>query len=131
MESSSSSFAPTPLSFATLAVRADDWPQWMGPQRDGVLRETGLLDRFPKDGPKVLWRSKLAWGYAGPAVADGLVYVLDYQTNDNVTITTTGTTTTIDVNGATTLATCRISYTEAAAAGAAPTITQPGNKAGC
>lgn len=64
--------------------------------------------------------------------AAGIVVAANLNaTNDNVTITTTGTTTTIDVNGAATPATCRISYTEAASAGAAPTITQPGNKAGC
>lgn len=57
--------------------RADDWPQWLGPQRDGVWRETGLLDKFPAGGPKVLWRSPLGTGYAGPAVAGDRVYVLD------------------------------------------------------
>src|SRR5262249_41060149 len=35
---------------------ADDWPQWLGPQRDGVWRETGILEKFPKGGPKVRWR---------------------------------------------------------------------------
>ena len=58
---------------AISAVRADDWPQWMGPKRDNVWREKGILDSFPKDGPKVLWRAKIANGYSGPAVADGLV----------------------------------------------------------
>lgn len=58
-------------------VRADDWPGWLGPQRDGVWRETGLLDRFPKGGPKILWRTPVGGGYAGPAVADGKVYVPD------------------------------------------------------
>src|SRR5215469_11971433 len=64
------------LSLPTLA-RADDWPQWLGPQRDGVWRETGILDRFPKGGPKVRWRTPLGGGYAGPAVAGGRVYVTD------------------------------------------------------
>ena len=59
------------------AVRADDWPQWLGPQRDGVWREKGILDKFPKGGPKVLWRVPIGGGYAGPAVADGKVYVTD------------------------------------------------------
>jgi outer membrane protein assembly factor BamB len=59
------------------AGRADDWPQWLGPQRDGVWRETGILTRFPKGGPKVLWRKQIGGGYAGPAVADGKVYVID------------------------------------------------------
>src|SRR5438309_732681 len=57
--------------------RADDWPQWLGPQRDGVWRETGLVDQFPAGGPPVRWRTPIAAGYAGPAVAGGRVYVLD------------------------------------------------------
>ena len=56
-------------------ARADDWPQWMGPKRDNVWREKGILAKFPKDGPKVLWRTPIAGGYAGPAVAYGRVYV--------------------------------------------------------
>lgn len=60
-------------------LRADDWPQWLGPQRDGVWRETGILEKFPEGGPKVRWRVPIGGGYAGPAVADGRVYVLDRQ----------------------------------------------------
>ncbi len=59
------------------AVRADNWPQWMGPQRDGVWRETGLLSSFPPGGPKVRWRTPIGGGYSGPAVANGRVYVTD------------------------------------------------------
>jgi outer membrane protein assembly factor BamB len=58
-------------------VRADDWPQWLGPQRDGVWREKGIVEKFPKGGPKVLWRTPIGGGYAGPAVAGGKVYVTD------------------------------------------------------
>lgn len=63
----------------TTAVHADDWPQWMGPERDGVWRETGLVDTFPKDGPPVRWRVKIGGGYAGPAVVGDRVYVTDKQ----------------------------------------------------
>jgi MSHA pilin protein MshA len=73
----------------------------------------------------------LANGYptaAGILVAAALDGATN-QTTNNVTVTTTGTTTTVDVNGATTLATCRISYTEAASAGASPTISV--TKTGC
>src|SRR5262249_36543825 len=38
-------------------LRAADWPQWFGPQRDGVWRETGLLAKFPKGGPTITWRT--------------------------------------------------------------------------
>jgi outer membrane protein assembly factor BamB len=60
-----------------LPARADDWPQWLGPMRDGVWRETGILEKFPDGGPPVRWRSPVASGYAGPAVASGKVFVTD------------------------------------------------------
>ena len=59
------------------AVRADDWPQWFGPQRDGVWRETGLIEKFPAGGPKVAWEAPVGQGYAGPAVAGGKVFVME------------------------------------------------------
>jgi outer membrane protein assembly factor BamB len=55
---------------------ADDWPQWLGPNRDGVWRETGIVERLPKQ-PAVRWRAPLGEGYSGPTVAQGKVYVLD------------------------------------------------------
>jgi outer membrane protein assembly factor BamB len=57
--------------------RAADWPQWMGPHRDGVWRETDLIEKFPAGGPKVSWEAKVGQGYAGPAVAGGKVFVLE------------------------------------------------------
>jgi outer membrane protein assembly factor BamB len=62
----------------------DDWPQWMGSQRDGVWRETGILKKLPKDGLKPEWRCELAQGYSGPAVADGKIFVTDWQRAANV-----------------------------------------------
>jgi len=59
------------------AAFADDWPQWFGPKRDAVWRETGILETFPPEGPKVRWRTPIGGGYAGPAVAGGRVYVTD------------------------------------------------------
>lgn len=67
-----------------LAVsRADDWPQWMGPKRDNVWRETGLVDTLPVQA-KIVWRVPVAGGYSGPSVAGDSVYVSDYVTQDNV-----------------------------------------------
>ena len=71
--------------FAALSL-ADDWPQWMGPKRDNVWRETGLLEKFPESGPKVVWRSPVAGGYAGPAVVGERLYVTDYVTQDDVKV---------------------------------------------
>lgn len=70
-----------PALFLAIAVsgflRADDWPQWLGPQRDSVWRETGILEKFPAAGPKVRWRVPVNAGYTGPAVANGRVYLTD------------------------------------------------------
>lgn len=77
---------PVLVILVVTSVSAEDWPQWMGPQRDNVWREDGILDKFPEGGPKVLWRSPLAGGYAGPAVANGRVFVPDYVTADNVKV---------------------------------------------
>jgi outer membrane protein assembly factor BamB len=68
---------PLALLVVVASARADDWPQWLGPQRDGVWRETGILDHFPKDGPTIKWRVPIHGGYAGPSAANGKVYVFD------------------------------------------------------
>lgn len=65
------------VSSASLAA---DWPQWMGPNRDAVWSETGIIEKFPEGGPKVLWRREVGAGYAGPAVVGDRVYLMDYNT---------------------------------------------------
>jgi outer membrane protein assembly factor BamB len=60
-------------------TQATDWPQWRGPQRDGVWRESGVIDEIPESGLPVKWRVEVGLGYSGPAVADGKVFVADYQ----------------------------------------------------
>ena len=66
-------------SIVSSMLHADSWPQWLGPQRDGVWREKGILEKFPEGGPKPIWRVELGAGYSGPAVAGGRVFVLDRQ----------------------------------------------------
>jgi outer membrane protein assembly factor BamB len=61
------------------AVRAEDWPQWRGPSRDGVCSETGLLESFPATGLKVRWRVPVGWGFSSPVVAEGRVYLADSE----------------------------------------------------
>lgn len=58
-------------------IRADDWPQWRGLNRDGVWTETGILDSFPPDGLKARWRAKVGPGWSSPVVAKGRVFVTD------------------------------------------------------
>lgn len=62
-------------------AHGDDWPQWMGPKRDSVWRESGLVDRFPASGPKTLWRVPVDGGFSGPAVAGGKVFLFDFVSN--------------------------------------------------
>lgn len=71
--------SPDPASIPswTGAVAAgDDWPQFRGPGRDGISRETGLLLDWPADGPPELWRTPLGEGYSGIAVVDGRLFTL-------------------------------------------------------
>jgi outer membrane protein assembly factor BamB len=56
------------------AAFGKDWPQWRGPNHDGISKETGLLKTWPQAGPKVLWQAPLGLGYSCVAVADGRVF---------------------------------------------------------
>src|SRR5688572_17015577 len=56
---------------------ANDWPQWRGPDRTGVSKETGLLQSWPKGGPKRLWLyEKAGNGYSGPAIVQGKLFTM-------------------------------------------------------
>src|SRR4030042_890039 len=59
-----------------------DWPQYLGPDRNAISPEKGLLRSWPEAGPKVLWAISLGAGYGGAAVSDGKVYVLDRDGNE-------------------------------------------------
>lgn len=50
----------------------------MGPKRDGVFREKGIVDSIPESGQAIKWRVPIGGRYAEPAVADGRVFVFDY-----------------------------------------------------
>jgi outer membrane protein assembly factor BamB len=59
------------------AVQAADWPQWRGPNRDGICSETGLLSEWPEGGPKLLWEiAGLGIGYSSMAIVDGKLYTM-------------------------------------------------------
>ena len=57
-----------------------DWPQWRGPNRDGIAAEQGLLETWPKDGPKLAWELRdlidIGAGYGSPAVVGDKVYII-------------------------------------------------------
>ena len=70
------------LSFQSIQAQAEDWPTFRGAGRTAVSAESGLLDSWPSDGPKLLWTAKGAGnGYASPAVVAGRVYTLGDHDN--------------------------------------------------
>jgi outer membrane protein assembly factor BamB len=69
------------LLLSPFAAQAEDWPRWLGAASDSSWNETGLMAEFPAAGPKVKWRAKVSWGYSGPAVAGGKVFLTDYETD--------------------------------------------------
>ena len=63
------------MGWLVMPVVAADWPQWRGPQRDGISRETGLLDAWPAGGPRQIWKTEgLGQGYAALAIAQGKLF---------------------------------------------------------
>ncbi len=65
------------LLFPLLAA-AHDWPQWRGPDRNGISTETGWLDTWPANGPKTAWKSHVGLGFSSFAVADGRVFTMGH-----------------------------------------------------
>ena len=56
---------------------ADDWPQFLGPNRNSTSAEKGITRKWPESGPEVLWKVPVGRGFGGPAIHDGRVYLLD------------------------------------------------------
>jgi hypothetical protein len=58
---------------------AQDWPQYLGPERNSTSPQKGILTTWPEKGPEVLWTTNVGIGYGGPVVKDGKVYLLDRE----------------------------------------------------
>jgi outer membrane protein assembly factor BamB len=66
------------LTFQT--TRGADWPQWRGPERNGISKEKGLLKEWPKEGPQLKWQVKdLGEGYSTPSIVGERLYVITNQ----------------------------------------------------
>ncbi len=62
---------------AHLAAQTAEWPQWRGPNRDGMSKEAGLLKQWPVDGPPIVWKAIGAGtGYSSLAISDGRIYTM-------------------------------------------------------
>lgn len=60
---------------------AADWPCWRGPSHDGISKETGWLDQWPRQGPTIAWKASVGVGFSALAVADGRLFTLGNQDN--------------------------------------------------
>ena len=68
-------------------ARASDWPQWRGPDRTEVSKETGLLKQWPASGPKRVWLYENAGnGYSGPAIAGGKLFTMGTRDGGEILI---------------------------------------------
>jgi len=64
---------------------SDEWPQWRGPQRDGIWREKDIVKTLTQETLDIRWRAPIAGGYSGPTVVNGRVYVTDRLTKPKQT----------------------------------------------
>ena len=65
------------LGSITLAAstQALDWPQWQGPDRNAISKETGLLKEWPQEGPPLAWKvTDIGGGYSAPSIAAGKIF---------------------------------------------------------
>jgi len=67
--------------WSTAALFAEDWPRFLGPRANGISSETGLLDKWPSNGPPVLWETRIGTGYGAPSVL-GNRLVLHHRIGD-------------------------------------------------
>jgi alcohol dehydrogenase (cytochrome c) len=64
---------------------AEDWPQWQGPNRNAISKETGLLKEWPKDGPPLAWKiTGLGGGDSAPSIAAGRIYGMAIRGQDEI-----------------------------------------------
>jgi outer membrane protein assembly factor BamB len=75
---------PSATTFAA-SPEPSDWPQWQGPDRTAISKETGLLKEWPKAGPPLAWKIKgLGGGYSAPSIAAGRIFGMSYRGDDEV-----------------------------------------------
>jgi len=71
------------LCLGNIPAASFDWPQWRGPDRSDASKETGLLKKWPAEGPKRVWLYENAGnGYSGPAIANGKFFTIGTRDNN-------------------------------------------------
>src|SRR5712692_232592 len=69
------------VSVLSVTGMAQDWPQFLGPHANGISDETGLLDKWPTNGPPVLWEKEIGTGYTAPSILENML-VLHHRIRD-------------------------------------------------
>lgn len=76
--------ATSDTSSANKSLSTSDWPQWRGPERNGLSLESGLLKQWPKEGPKLLWQvNDIGDGYSTPSVVGTRIYLMSNRGMEN------------------------------------------------
>ena len=75
------------LCIGSQVAPAADWPQWRGPQRNGISAETGLAKEWPAEGPKLLWQVKdIGDGFSTPAIVGERLYLMSNKGTDDESV---------------------------------------------
>ena len=76
-------FATIAAAAASSALQASDWPNWRGPNHNGISTETGWKANWPADGPRQLWKSSVGTGFSSIAVSQGRLYTMGNRENSD------------------------------------------------
>jgi outer membrane protein assembly factor BamB len=74
------------LALAVGPVRGNDWPQYRGPERQGTVPESGLLEAWEDGEPRIVWRRAIGTGYSAVAVAGGRLFTMDADTQEEAVL---------------------------------------------
>ena len=70
--------------FGVINLRAVDWPNFLGPTKNGISTETGLIGSWPSEGPKVIWKKQIGTGYSAPAIRDQRLVLFHRIENEEI-----------------------------------------------
>ena len=70
--------------FSAIPSFAEDWPQFLGPARNGISTEINLLEKFPTNGPPLVWEKQIGTGYSAPSVREGKLVLFHRLANEEI-----------------------------------------------
>jgi outer membrane protein assembly factor BamB len=72
------------LVLISISAFAEDWPQFLGPNRNGVSSEVGMIERFSTNGPTLVWEKEIGTGYSAPSIRDGKLVLFHRLANEEI-----------------------------------------------